>query len=483
MGELIVYNSDIITLERAVKERVFFVMNKQTGEFTPPPQPMPGVYDNRLRKVSKLLTQILPLTTRYSKQQFVDCYSGRRKDAYQKAADSLNVRGIQRKDAHLKAFVKAEKVAAGSAPRCIQPRDPRYNIEVGRFIKPIESRVYKVIAKIWNSKHTVMKGLNSHQVGAEMSNMWNKFKKPVAVGLDASRFDQHCSVDALKWEHAQYVKCFRSKDDRKYLSKLLSWQLVNIGRGFCSDGKIKYKKLGSRMSGDMNTALGNCLIMSSLIWAYCDSKNIRAQLANNGDDCTVIMEKSSLKSFQSGLEQWFLDMGYNMKVEKPVYNLEQVEFCQSHPVYDGQQWLMVRNCTALLKDSISLFPLDTEGGTRKWLDAVGQGGCALANGVPIWENYYNWFNRSSGNLKIAKGNHKHKHGIKDHTSLETGMMQLAKGMKREPGITQYCRYSFWLAFGVLPDYQIAVESQIDAIASMCFQLNPIDSVCGWSLRI
>jgi hypothetical protein len=471
-GTLIVYNPDITTLERAIKERVFFVQDKVTGEFSPPPKPKKNVYEHRLVKVTKLLRGFLPRATPFSDDEFVACYAGRRQEVYRKAVDSLVVNGIQRKDAHIRVFVKAEKVKAGSAPRCIQPRDPRYNVEVGKFIKPIEKRVYKAIAKLWKSRNTVMKGLNASQVGDNMNQMWGKFKCPVAVGLDASRFDQHCSVPALKWEHEQYVRCFAKSSDRRKLSKLLRWQLTNIGKGYCRDGKLKYKVLGCRMSGDMNTALGNCLIMSALVWAYCDSKGIRAQLANNGDDCVVFMERSCLKSFSSGLAEWFLEMGYTMKVEKPVFELPKVEFCQGHPVYDGKEWVMVRNLTAFVKDSISLFPLTTEGGTRKWMDAVGQGGLALTAGIPIWETYYNWFCRSAGRMRKAKGNLGHKFGISDHGSLETGMMQLAKGMCRESGITDWARYSYWIAFGVLPDYQVAVEQLISSLVPLKFKVNP-----------
>jgi hypothetical protein len=51
-------------------------------------------------------------------------------------------------------------------------------------------------------------------------------------------------------------------------------------------------------------------------------------LANNGDDCVIIIEKRHLKKLDD-LPSWFLTMGFRMEVEKPVYEFEQIEFCQT----------------------------------------------------------------------------------------------------------------------------------------------------------
>lgn len=70
------------------------------------------------------------------------------------------------------------------------------------------------------------------------------------------------SVQALKWEHSIYNAMFRSDE----LAELLGWQLTNKGFARTTDGLIKYEVKGCRMSGDMNTALGNCMIMCALVY-------------------------------------------------------------------------------------------------------------------------------------------------------------------------------------------------------------------------
>lgn len=97
------------------------------------------------------------------------------------------------------------------------------------------------------------------------------------------------------------------------------------------------------MSGDMNTALGNVLIMCMLIKAYMDTKGIKYRFVDNGDDAVVILEKKH-QHLMNDLPKWFLEMGFNMKVEQPVYEMEHIEYCQCHPVQlDVGEYTMVRN--------------------------------------------------------------------------------------------------------------------------------------------
>jgi hypothetical protein len=450
-----VYNSDIDSLERAIKERVFYV--KSGNGFAPPPRPAPKIFEERLREFSRLFDRSMTSTTPITRQDFVEMYQGRKRVIYQKASDSLVVSPVTRRDSFLKAFVKAEKGKPGSAPRVIQPRDPRYNVEVGRYLKPIEGRVYRGIAKVWGER-VVMKGMNAGQVGNAIAHKWKSFYKPVAVGIDASRFDQHISADALEWEHKRYIRCFTLDRDRRELSRLLGWQIYNTGRGYCHNGRLKYKIKGCRCSGDMNTATGNCLIMCALVWAYVEEKRIRCSFVNNGDDCVVIMESIHLGRFMDGFMDWFLLMGFTMTVEKPVYELEQIQFCQAQPIFDGNSYTMIRIPAAFHKDSISLVNLTSERVLKAWLGAVGDGGMSLTGGIPIWQEFYEVFQRSAGALS-SKRKRRGATRVLDQSAMETGMMMAARGMTRAYGdVSPESRFSFWLAFGITPDYQRAVES-------------------------
>ena len=445
------FNNSIDTLERAVLERVFYV--KRDGEFAPPPRPVKGHFAGCLHTTSDLLARHLPLAAPMGYDEFVATFQGRKRVIYQKAVESLMRVSVSKQDAKLRVFVKYEKTdftrKTDPVPRVISPRDPRYNVEVGRYLRPIEERIFDALGAIFGHR-TVFKGMNALSSGRCMAEKWSMFRDPVAVGLDASRFDQHVSRDALEWEHGIYLKCFPRERQRRALRRLLRWQLANVCSGYTPDGKLRYTVDGGRMSGDMNTSLGNCVLMCSMIHAYLADRGISAQLANNGDDCVVIMERSDLDRFSLGLGEWFEAMGFNMVVEDPVFDIEGIEFCQTRPVWVGPgalDYLMVRHPKwAIAKDTLSVHPLDTEKMFRGWLDAVGQGGLAMTGGIPIFQDFYSSYIRCGRVLKSMT------------SGQSWGVRSLGRGMKRVYGpVSPYTRYSFWLAFGVTPDEQQCLE--------------------------
>jgi len=437
-----VHNNSIVNTQRAITERVMVVETPQG--FANPPQLKPK-HLIRLSNFFQAFENYAFSLTPWNPQQFVDAYVGHKRLIYERAADSLTRKPICLKDSHITAFVKAEKINRSSkpdpAPRIIQPRTPRYNVAVGVYIKPIEKIVYKTIAKVFGSP-TVAKGMNALEVGSLIHHKWLKFRKPVAIGLDASRFDQHCGPEILSWEHKVY-QLFYPRD--KHFARLLSWQLFNQGKAWCPDGRLEYSVKGCRMSGDMNTGLGNCLIMCALVWSYFHSR-CHVELVNNGDDCVVIMEKEHLPHMKS-LPKWFKEMGYTMKVEPSVNVIEKIEFCQSQPVYDGVQYVMVRKPDAALsKDLISMKNLDSKGAWKYQCQAVSDCGLAAYGNMPSYWQFYNALN---------VGGRKRK-GFWQPTD---GLEWMSQGMK-VPNVepTTECRVSFWRAFGFTPQLQLRLES-------------------------
>jgi len=437
-----VHNSNVENLKRALLERVFFVSGK-TG-FQRPPQPRPLAFKVNLKRFKQQFRKHVGYTTAWSFDQFVNSYTGRKYTMYENAVSSFELKPLDIRDSYISAFVKAEKVnfsaKSDPAPRVIQPRSPRYNAAVGIYIKAIEHKIYNVIADVYGAP-TVSKGLNAGEMGKLIAWKWDQFNDPVAIGLDASRFDQHCSVQALKWEHSIY-RLFFPKD--KHFAKLLRWQLNNKGFGNCPDGKIKYTTEGCRMSGDMNTGLGNCLLMCGMIYAYMQSKNCRYELINNGDDCVLFMERQDINKLDD-CSDWFVDMGFTMKIEEPVYILEKVVFCQMSPIFDGIEWLMVRDPrTCLTKDLISIKPLGNVNSWKFFCQAVSDSGLACAGGIPIFNEFYQMLNVGGRKRKVV--------------DLDCGLEFMADRMTRgytKP--TDEARLSFWRAFDIVPDTQLEIE--------------------------
>lgn len=441
-----VYNSNLTAVVSALSERYFNC--EVEGAFLPPLPVLPGAYDEcgyfRNHLVKKLRGFGLSARTR---PDVVAAYHGRKRLVYEAAARNLDTHGLNDTAHVLATFVKFEKVDLSKAPRVIQPRTPEYTLELARYLKHLEKPAYKAIASLFGGP-TVIKGCNSATSATHLKGMWDSFSDPVAVGLDATKFDMHVSSTALRFEHSVYNGVYR----RSKLARLLSQQEINYGRAYAQDGNVRFTIEGTRSSGDINTALGNCIIMCALIHTRAKSAGVKLRLANNGDDCVVFMEREDLNKFTGGLVEWFEGKGFRMKVETPVDTFERLEFCQSHPVECDDGWRMVRNVeTCLHKDAICLMPVGSEKDIKYWMGAVGECGRASSTGVPILEAYYRMFERAGLKPSTAYMT-RYKYG----TSADDRMLY---GRAK---ITPNARASFHKAFGILPEVQSLLESSLDA---------------------
>jgi hypothetical protein len=452
-----VHNNSLANLERAVMERVFYCQSP-AGEWREPPQPELGATVDLLpfrRAVSVYAGATAPITH----EQFVELYRGSKRKAYAEAAADLALRPLQRKDAFLEPFVKGEKIdfdsKADPTPRVIQPRGRRYNVVVGCYIKPMEKRIYKAINRVFRDRgsvtKTVLKGLNLSQRARVLRRKWERFRRPVAFGADAKRFDQHVSAIMLRFEHGLYAAC-TSPADRAALAELLSWQVDNVAYGRTKDGKVKFKRLGGRASGDMNTALGNVFLMCAMVHALLEQLGVDAELADDGDDFVLIMEEEDAPRVRAALDAHFLRFGFEMTVEEVVRIFEQVDICQTRPVWDGVEWVMVRKPeVGVSKDALALGYISEVEEQLSWLGSVGKCGMAGAGGIPIYHSLYSAMVSSAGGRELVE-------------APVTGFLLNTVGMNRSgKQVTDESRVSFWLAFGFDPYTQILIEQQFRVV--------------------
>jgi hypothetical protein len=274
-----------------------------------------------------------------------------------------------------------------------------------------------------------------------------------------------------------YIGAFKehaSPEQMLELEMLLNWQVENRGIARLPEAEVRYEVMGNRMSGDMNTALGNCILMCLMVRQFCAERNIRFRLLDNGDDATVIVEEEDVKRFMAEVKPWFLRLGFTMKVEEPVRVLEQVEFCQTHPVLIGDHYRMVRNpLTALSKDTTWKTPCLSRQGAimekaaRNWLGAVGECGMSLCSGVPIMQAFY---------AHLIGAGLKSKRAVQGFGDGQSGFERMATGLRRGPRpVTAATRHSFWLAFGILPDVQVCLERVVGTLGVYQFDRRRIET--------
>lgn len=445
-----VYNNNVDTVERAFVERYFLCKEGETFRPALPVGPT-EFHKSGLRMFRTELLNVVERIPRASRQQVVDAYTGRKHTVYSKALESLARDPLTQRDARLTSFVKFEKQDIGKAPRVINPRSPRYNLELARYLKFAEKKVFTAINEVFGARTpmTVVKGVNADVAAQVVRAKWDCFRVPVAVGLDASKFDMHVSVEALKFEHSVYMGMF---DGDKRLKELLSWQLRNTGRAYVADGHVDFDMAGTRSSGDINTSLGNCVIMCALVHAYARKREVTIELCNNGDDCVVIMESADLQRFLTGLDGWFRRKGFAMVAEEPVYEFEEIEFCQTHPVHLSTGYRMIRNHnTVLQKDPMCLVSMPNNAAYQKWCAAVGQCGEMLNKGVPVQHNFARVFSRNGTTTSAAH---------MEHVFSGRYVLRAAEGCS-DAVVDARARVSYYYAFGVRPDEQMSAEAVLD----------------------
>lgn len=436
--------NDVANVVQSVHERVLGRTVNGTWEATLKPKSgafrSPGMLAFQRGVIRAIGGYSLPWTT----DQFVGHYRGQKRRRYCAAARSLESKPLRRQDSFPSVFLKAEKWHEPKAGRLISARSPRYNLEVGRYLLPLEPRVYKAIDGVWGGP-TIMKGYTPERRAAVAEGHAAHFGagRWVAFGTDFSKFDQHISQDALRYEHRIYDAAYL--EDRE-LRKLLSWQLNTTCYANVTDGRVKYTVEGGRMSGDMNTAMGNCIISAGLIYAYAMECGVEVRAMVDGDDAVIFMRREDADTFRAGVESWMRARGFHLTIEAPAYELHQIEFCQCRYVALDPPTMVRNPYKALTQDHT--WVEDRSITWKEVLAATGLGGLALYGNVPVLGAYYDMLARTTAPSKKTLARLDFRSSwLRDATF---------DGQYAQP--SERARYEFWRTWGMSPGEQRAIEA-------------------------
>lgn len=425
-----------------MKERVYYVDSLGSK-----PPPCVRKWEELLPLVEEV-ARCVGYSSRVSGNEFIATRSGSKRLMYARARDELMTRPVPLPTlAQLSFFTKTESTVWNKkqVPRIVSPRSFGFNYLLGKYLRPIEHRVFSALASVVGTDVCVAKGLTQLQKGELIA---GKLKPGyVCVGLDASRFDQTIGRELLLAEHALYKLCYKGDG---LLSALLRCQLHNKGVARCRDG-IVYADIGAmRCSGDQNTSLGNCIISCLLAKLFFIESGIEdGDILNDGDDLLMFLPESCLHRLE-GLSCWYNRWGLRMKVEPVARIPEEVEFCQSRPVWTPRGYLLVRNWQKACNTDFSGGPRIAD--MRDYLvhlRNVGVCGLALAAGVPIHQAMYMAAIRHGKTGKMTP----EVAGLHYQARIEWAGGACA----RFTPVHWRTRDSFWMAFGVSPAQQEAIE--------------------------
>lgn len=375
---------------------------------------------------------------------------------YADAFKALAERGLRDSDYFVRAFIKIEKwdeaLLGTKAPRMIQYRSFVYCAALSQYLCPVEELAWTTMQL--ESVPIFAKGRNSWAVADMLRDCWEAKSQPVAICADHSKFDSSVLDEHLDIEEAAYLEVM--PDD--YLRELLSHQRRNK----CySKGGIRYTCKVRKMSGEYNTSLGDSVINYGCLR---DAFGQEALYIINGDDSVIIQEENRVDEDRIQDPTMWARYGFKTTIEF-VREFEQIEFCQSRPVWMGhvQRWRMVRGpWRAIARSSISVKRYN---GDKAWLgllSAMAHSELACSDGVPMLQAWANYLYRCSGSAPIMV------HEVSYKAKLEG--WDMSKFEARLVPVHHETRESFAVAFGIPVARQLDFERSLETLTASCIQV-------------
>nr|AOC55063.1 RNA-dependent RNA polymerase [Pinela virus] len=369
--------------------------------------------------------------------------SGRRRKRFFQGIKELGESPVCKKDAAITEMQKLEMYESCKLEvkedRGIQFRSVKYNVALARHLHNIEKRV---IGMHPDGYHPVMKGATPQQRAERLAIGASSFRRPVYLLLDHSRFDAHVNVALLREEHKFYLRC-RGKNAE--LARLLKMQIVNRGR---SKGGVKYRTLGKRMSGDINTGLGNTIINYCIIMSWLDASSVKGHVYLDGDDSVVIIEKEDECKLVP-LENHMGALGMVTIMDR-TEDFWRAEFCQSRPVLVDGTVRFIRNPQKVLATvGRSAERLDPSTAAEV-LRASAMCELAMNGNAPVISKFCRRILEHLGDGRVVFSNTQlwkaEQYGIR---------FKIPQGGEVDPE----SRYTFWRAWDIDPGMQEAYEQQ------------------------
>jgi len=371
---------------------------------------------------------------KWTAEEVIACYDGAKKRTYSKAWEGLLRVPLSKRDARLSAFVKPEKryIGKASAPRMIQYRGPRYNLELLRYIKPIEKMLYAIRHPLSGLK-VFSKGMNNRAKAKAIVQKYERCGGHV-ISADFSAFDAHVGLSILE-EHKFYESLFPGD---KRLQKLLSWQVDNVG---WTRGGVKYSMKGRRASGDANTAAGNCLLVLLMMYSLPYDYLI------DGDNVLIFADSASAGA---EVQQHVLQFGHELKVDM-YQKLSEIEYCQSKVVYVAGVATMVRNPFKVLSTTfVSHKHYHEPRGGARYTATVAQALMVINRGVPIIQAFAETERKAVRLMPAA---------LEWELKIVEEISKAWQKIEPEP-VTMDTRLSFEEAYGLSPTEQVAIEEAL-----------------------
>lgn len=391
-----------------------------------------------LKNMAVHLSNHIGIVTTSKYETVIASYSGGKRRRYQEAL--RNIQLGKRPTGKIKMFVKAELIKYNREkrnPECraIQFRDYEYALELARYVKPFEHKLYRVCGGRFPPVPVITKGMDSAAKAALLMEKAKLLGSGVwFLALDAERFDAHVSEELLRIEHVVMLNCFGNVGR---LRKLLKKQINNKGTARCKNGaRVKYSIKGGRNSGDMNTASGNNLLMMLMLNVFGETYFGKGNydFVLDGDDSVFLHKGHQLQELV--IQNFFRNFGMTIKIDKYSRDLNEVDFCQAKVVKIEGFHKFVRNFRTVLPKTLTNPKFSNKSIRPKLLKTIALGELSQCYGVPILDPFFRKMISVADSVMSNRG-------------------------KKDGGLLKPGQYLPWRLLNVLPkDWKILKESRI-----------------------
>ncbi len=404
-----------------------------------------------VRAIVVELARRIAMPTTWTPKEVALSFDGPKCTKYLRAAKSLGQKPFTERDAILSSFVKTEKSMAllkDKPPRLIQARNPRYNLVLGQWLRPLKSSIVNLCGN-GRGKYTrhmprtpiIVSGKTNRRMAEILLEKSSRFKNPVFWGFDAKHWDASVDVELLKIKHTFYQTIYRSVE----LQRVLKLQLNN--RGVTKNG-IKYRCRGKVCSGDMDTSDGNCIMNVSVMAAVMWQLDIEYDAIVNGDDAIIMTESGVVLD-----SAMWLPYGFEVELCGPFEDHRDVEFCQSR-IIDLNGPCFVRNPQKVLFGfgyTYRNIPV-----MRQHAYVVAQTEYIVSKGVPVIE-------AASRAMMLACQTQVSEKFLKSFMRENSSYYYRVNHRAVDPGpITHQRRLDYERSFGVSIQQQLQLEASFES---------------------
>jgi hypothetical protein len=253
-------------------------------------------------------------------------------------------------------FVKCDKydleTAHTKAPRMIQFRGPATNAALARVMNPAEHELLYGPGIGPSATPDCSKGMDHKRLAQVWHTKRNAIPDSVALLGDYSKFDSHVHTHVLELEHAVW----RTVSGMEM--KLLDNQLINHGKV----GPLRYRAVGTRMSGDRNTGGGNSVINILIFRTLKAVTGIELEILCDGDDSVVWCAREDLPTLIEAAGE-IIPKVFGMKwTHETAEHMAAEEYCHRALSYDGDEPRLIADPIRTLRRAF--WAVNCEGGRR-----------------------------------------------------------------------------------------------------------------------